>query len=136
MRAPSCKSRFARKAWSPFSSAPNRCMPRWKMKSAATRTGLARQDCGGVSERSETLKIHSVQQHFDGGAFAATLSRRVAWRTESDTGTVPPMRNTLPTKCCPSYKAWALTAKCWRTPTPRVAPAAGTGWKTLPCLPC
>ena len=56
--------------------------------------------------------IRSVQQHFDGGAFAADLARRVAWRTESDTGTVPPeLRTYLPAEMVPAV--WMSTAQTW-----------------------
>ncbi len=34
--------------------------------------------------------IENVQHYFDDGRFATDLRRRVAWRTESDTGQVPP----------------------------------------------
>ena len=50
--------------------------------------------------------IRSVQQHFDGGAFATDLARRVAWRTESDTGTVPPeLRTYLTEEMVPGLQA-------------------------------
>ena len=34
--------------------------------------------------------IQRVQRYFDDGRFADDLRRRVAWRTESDTGQQPP----------------------------------------------
>ena len=38
--------------------------------------------------------IDNVQRYFDEGRFATDLRRRVAWRTESDTGKVPPELHT------------------------------------------
>ena len=38
--------------------------------------------------------INSVHHYFDDGRFADDLRRRVAWRTESDTGQVPPTLRT------------------------------------------
>ena len=38
--------------------------------------------------------IQDVQRYFDEGRFANDLRRRVAWRTESDTGQVPPTLRT------------------------------------------
>lgn len=38
--------------------------------------------------------IQDVQRYFDDGRFATDLRRRVAWRTESDTGKVPPELHT------------------------------------------
>ena len=38
--------------------------------------------------------INNVHHYFDDGRFADDLRRRVAWRTESDTGQVPPTLRT------------------------------------------
>lgn len=67
--------------------------------------------------------IHSVQQHFDGGAFAATLSRRVAWRTESDTGTVPPtLRGYLADEMLPELQGLGFDCQVLENPDPKGGP--------------
>ena len=67
--------------------------------------------------------IRSVQQHFDGGAFATDLARRVAWRTESDTGTVPPELHTyLTEEMVPSLHALDFDCQVIDNPDPKGGP--------------
>ena len=67
--------------------------------------------------------IRSVQQHFDGGAFATDLARRVAWRTESDTGTVPPeLRTYLTEEMVPGLQALGFDCQVIDNPEPHGGP--------------
>jgi acetylornithine deacetylase/succinyl-diaminopimelate desuccinylase-like protein len=67
--------------------------------------------------------IRNVQQHFDAGTFAADLARRVAWRTESDTGTLPPaLHGYLNDEMVPSLQALGFDCQVIDNPEPHGGP--------------
>ena len=67
--------------------------------------------------------IQNVHRYFDDGRFAGDLRRRVAWRTESDTGQVPPtLRTYLTDEMAPWLEPLGFACQVLDNPDPRGGP--------------
>ena len=67
--------------------------------------------------------IQNVQRYFDDGRFATDLRRRVAWRTESDTGKVPPeLRAYLTDEMVPWLAPLGFECEVLDNPSPQGGP--------------
>jgi acetylornithine deacetylase/succinyl-diaminopimelate desuccinylase-like protein len=67
--------------------------------------------------------IQSVQRYFDDGRFADDMRRRVAWRTESDTGQVPPtLRTYLTDEIVPFLEPMGFDCQVLDNPSPHGGP--------------
>lgn len=67
--------------------------------------------------------IDSVQRYFDDGRFADELRRRVAWRTESDTGQAPPaLRGYLSEEIAPGLRPLGFDCALLDNPAPQGGP--------------
>lgn len=67
--------------------------------------------------------IQDVHRYFDDGRFADDLRRRVAWRTESDTGQVPPtLRTYLTDEMAPWLEPLGFDCQVLDNPDPRGGP--------------
>lgn len=68
--------------------------------------------------------LASVHQHFDAGRFEADLRRRVAWRTESDTGQpgAPALRQYLADEIVPGLEPLGFACEVLDNPDPRGGP--------------
>jgi acetylornithine deacetylase/succinyl-diaminopimelate desuccinylase-like protein len=67
--------------------------------------------------------IQSVHRYFDEGSFADELRRRVAWRTESDTGQVPPtLRTYLTDEIVPFLAPLGFDCQVLDNPAPHGGP--------------
>jgi acetylornithine deacetylase/succinyl-diaminopimelate desuccinylase-like protein len=67
--------------------------------------------------------IQDVHRYFDDGRFANDLRRRVAWRTESDTGQVPPtLRTYLTDEIAPWLEPLGFFCQVLDNPDPRGGP--------------
>jgi acetylornithine deacetylase/succinyl-diaminopimelate desuccinylase-like protein len=67
--------------------------------------------------------IQHVHRYFDDGRFANDLRRRVAWRTESDTGQVPPtLRTYLTDEIAPWLEPLGFNCQVLDNPDPRGGP--------------
>ena len=67
--------------------------------------------------------IAAVQRHFDQGHYATDLARRIAWRTESDTGqVVPALRTYLTDEMVPSLQALGFDCQVLDNPDARGGP--------------
>jgi len=67
--------------------------------------------------------IDNVQRYFDEGRFATDLRRRVAWRTESDTGKVPPeLRAYLTDEMVPWLTPLGFECEVLDNPSPQGGP--------------
>jgi acetylornithine deacetylase/succinyl-diaminopimelate desuccinylase-like protein len=73
--------------------------------------------------QSRPQLIDDVRRYFDDGRFAADLRRRVAWRTESDTGqVVPALRTYLTDEVVPWLKPLGFDCQVVDNPDPRGGP--------------
>lgn len=67
--------------------------------------------------------IQNVHRYFDDGRFANDLRRRVAWRTESDTGQVPPaLRTYLTDEIAPWLEPLGFDCQVLDNPDPKGGP--------------
>ena len=82
------------------------------------------------------LLIQRVQRYFDEGRFADDLRRRVAWRTESDTGTVPPaLRGYLTDELEPWLTPLGFACEVLDNPAPHGGPLLVARRVEDPALP-